>query len=248
MTPKSHIGIETIFLDECISTNDYAKSLIKSDKVKNGQVIQTDYQSGGRGRSGKYWESEPGSNLLMSIILIPENLPITNQFFLNLVFSLAILKTLIEVTHLKNFKVKWPNDVYFSDRKISGILIENFLSPKKIDEAVIGIGLNVNQHFFKTENATSLFQITRIHYNLAELREILFKNINKEYNRLINNDLEEIRKEYNNALYWKNEKHIFQSVSQWEGIIREADEAGRLVIEKNGNEKHFVINEIKFIR
>ncbi len=248
MTQKSHIGTDTIFLDECISTNDYAKSLIKTDNVKNGQVILTEYQSGGRGRSGKYWESEPESNLLLSIILQPENLLITNQFFLNLVFSLGILKTLVEITGKTKFKVKWPNDVYFEDRKISGILIENFLSQKKVDESIIGIGLNVNQQYFKTENATSIYQITRMPFVLKEVNQILLKNLNTEYNKLINNDLESIREEYNDALYWKDEKHIFKTDVQWEGIIREADNSGRLVIEKNGNEKHFVINEITFIR
>lgn len=248
MTQKSHIGIDTIFLDECISTNDYAKGLIKIDNVKNGQIIQTDYQLGGRGRSGKYWESEPGSNLLLSIILQPNNLQISNQFYLNLVFSLGILNSLVEISNSKKFKVKWPNDIYFADRKISGILIENFLSPKKVDESIIGIGLNVNQQFFKTENASSLFQITRMPYSLKEVKQILLNHLNIQYNRLINNDLKFIRAEYNELLYWKDETHIFQTDTQWEGIIREADESGRLVIERNGNEKHFVINEIKFIR
>ncbi len=247
-THSGLLGKECIYLSECNSTNDYAKSLLKSNSLKNGQVIITDYQKNGRGRSGNQWESEPGSNLLLSLIIFPDILSITNQFYLNLVFSLGILNTCKEITGLENFKVKWPNDVYYGDFKLAGLLIENYLSSGKIDESIIGIGLNVNQHYFKNSNASSLHQITKIEYDLREVFNVLMKNLEFEYNRLKNTDLEGIRRDYNNLLYWKDEIHTFENESRWSGIIKEADERGHLVIERDGKKKQFVINEIKFVR
>jgi BirA family biotin operon repressor/biotin-[acetyl-CoA-carboxylase] ligase len=244
---KGQFGKEVIHLDACQSTNDYAKKLLKEESLKNGQVVITNYQSKGRGRAGKYWESEPGSNLLLSIFIKPENIKVEKQYFLNLVFSLGILKTLRQLTGKSGFKVKWPNDVYFGDRKIAGILIENFLSGKRIDEVIVGIGLNVNQHSFHTPGATSIYQILRMPFQLNEVFQVLMQVLENEYKHLINNNLEEIRSEYNDLLYWKDEWRTFKTDSIWEGRITGTDQSGRLVVQQNGTESHFVMNQIEFV-
>lgn len=244
---KGQFGREVLHLHDCVSTNDYAKKLLKEDSLKNGQVVITDYQSKGRGRSGKYWESERGSNLLLSLVLKPDTLRIDNQYFLNLVFSLGILKTLREMTGKSDFKVKWPNDVYYGDSKIAGILIENFLSGNRIEEAIVGVGLNVNQHSFHSPQATSMFQILRMPFRLNEVFQELMKYLEIEYNKLIDNDLESIRSEYNALLYWKDEWRKFKTDSIWEGRITGTDPYGRLVVQRDGRENHFVINAIEFL-
>lgn len=240
-------GKEVIHLQECPSTNDYAKTFFKSGILKNGQVIITDFQSSGRGRSGSSWEAEPGKNLLLSLFLEHKNLDVSKQYLLNMSVSLAIKDTLEKFAQNIDFKVKWPNDIYFGDKKVSGILIENFLSSNTLEQSIIGIGINVNQQFFNTPNASSLFQICRYDNDIAEVFSVLMSALEVNYNSLINNDIEGILNRYNDNLYWKNEMRHFKSNSNWKGVIRGCDDNGRLLIEKDGKLSSFAMNEVTFL-
>ncbi len=122
--PSNSIGSSFIELQTVDSTNKYAMGLIHAGMAQHGTVIFTHNQSAGKGQRGKNWISEPGVNILLSVIIKPEGLKLTDQFLFSAAISLAVLD------FFKNYagdetKIKWPNDLYWRDRKAGGILVES---------------------------------------------------------------------------------------------------------------------------
>ena len=149
-----------IHLEETDSTNRWLKthrlSLGKGENV----VVWTDYQTDGLGCGSNTWESERGKNLLFSLLLHPKGITATNQFEISKAVSVAMCQTLRQ--YADGFSIKWPNDIYWHDRKAGGILIENRLQSGVVKESIVGIGINVNQDkfFSNAPNPVSLCQVT----------------------------------------------------------------------------------------
>ena len=122
-------------------------------------VVWAEYQTAGRGCGTNQWESERGKNLTFSILIHPKDLPATQQFHISMAISLAICEALEQ--YIGDVSIKWPNDIYWRNGKIGGILIENTLKGSIIMESIIGVGLNVNQRIFKSNapNPVSMWQI-----------------------------------------------------------------------------------------
>lgn len=136
-------------------------------------TIRTDYQTSGRGQAGNGWESERGKNLLFSTLLRPERMEAARQFELSMAVSLALYRTVkgeMSTINCQLSTIKWPNDLYFGDRKLAGILIENVLQGPYIESSIVGVGLNVNQTVFHAApNPISLRLITGKEYELDKL-------------------------------------------------------------------------------
>ena len=138
------IGKKIVYLPNCHSTNDSALSILGSNDVFEGTTIITSRQTSGKGQKGNRWQSEPGKNLTFSIILKPGFLDVKQQFKLNFAVSLGIFDFLSSFFK-SHVKIKWPNDIYYKDSKIAGILIENSIRSMKMQHSIVGVGLNVNQ-------------------------------------------------------------------------------------------------------
>ncbi len=149
--------INYIRLEETDSTNSYIASHI--DSLQDATVVCAFSQTAGRGQRGNSWESEPGKNITMSILLKNPNILPSHQFEISEACALAVANALGKYT--QGITIKWPNDIYYHDCKICGILIEHSLSGGKISHTIAGIGLNVNQrHFFSdAPNPISLANI-----------------------------------------------------------------------------------------
>ncbi|MDD2612715.1 MAG: biotin--[acetyl-CoA-carboxylase] ligase, partial [Bacteroidales bacterium] len=115
----------TLYLEKTDSTNQYLINLIESDQVKEGLAVFCFNQTKGKGQKGNTWISEPGKNVCYSIFIKPDYIPVRNQFIISQVISLATKAFLEEFSG--NISIKWPNDIYWNDKKIAGILIENKL-------------------------------------------------------------------------------------------------------------------------
>ena len=141
----------------------------REKSLPEGLVIYTDFQSAGKGQPGNAWESSKGMNLLFSVMLHPIQVHMDELFLISQLVSVAIKNALDEYT--TNITIKWPNDIYWNDKKLAGILIENSLQGNKIMSVVIGIGLNVNQKLFLSNapNPVSLFLITGKRQNRKQL-------------------------------------------------------------------------------
>ena len=183
-----------IHVEEISSTNEYFKSQANFDGVGEGAIIYADYQTKGRGQKGNVWESEKGKNLLFSMVLCPHILKINEQFIISQIVSLAIQEFLN--TETGSVKIKWPNDIYWRDQKICGILIENILKEATIERSIIGVGLNVNQTEFSgwIPNPVSLKMINGRNYDIKSVAEKIQTRILTYYHQLKKGNIEEIRK------------------------------------------------------
>lgn len=150
-----------IYLEETDSTNSYLARLIAAEpETPAYTVVRADYQHAGRGQRGHRWESQRGKNLLFSILLRPRGIKAADGFAIQQIVSVAIYRTLEQ--YAPGFSIKWPNDIYWKDRKICGFITENSITGEYIDTSIVGIGLNLNQRAFASSapNPVSLLQIT----------------------------------------------------------------------------------------
>jgi BirA family biotin operon repressor/biotin-[acetyl-CoA-carboxylase] ligase len=246
--PAMIIGSSIIYYPEVDSTNTLAMGMLKTGKLPEGAVIHAGYQTGGRGQPGNNWESEEGKNLLISLILYPEFIKPAEQFLISMAISLGICDFLRE--YFSNCMIKWPNDIYAADEKIAGILIENAISGEKIINTVAGIGLNINQTYFKSgpPSPVSLKMLTGREYDIKACLNRLLSNLDKRYKKLISGKHSDIRKDYTASLYRYMEWHSFFGKGQpFTGRITSVSVSGLLQIEdRKGNINEFAFREIEF--
>lgn len=147
-----------------------------TDALPNLYTIRTDYQSAGRGQAGNSWESEDGKNLLFSSLLRC-SVSASEQFYLTMLVSVAMVDMLAQYLPQEGLCIKWPNDIYYGDKKLSGILVENTLMGGRVAYSIVGIGLNVNQQEFRSKapNPVSMQQITGQEYDVQMLLEHYLK-------------------------------------------------------------------------
>ena len=161
-----------IKVNQTASTNTYLSRLAAT--LPGGTVIYTPSQTAGRGQKGNSWESEDGKNLTFSMLLKCPPVKARDQFYLSEVAALAVVDALTAQAG-DGFTVKWPNDVYWQDKKICGMLLENSLDGSDIAHCIVGIGINVNQQVFRSDapNPVSLINITGREHDLdALLRQV----------------------------------------------------------------------------
>jgi len=242
------VGKKAFFLPSCHSTNEMASVLMSQKQALNGTVIYTDFQSAGKGQRGNSWESQEGKNILASIILDTSFVEPTDFFNLTIMTSLAIHDLLAEYTS-ENVKIKWPNDLYYGDKKIAGILIENYVKQNTIQWCILGVGLNVNQKEFQEPIAISLSNICDQQFAVDELINMLLIALERRYFQLQQSHVKELRSEYLNSLYWKDEIHVFQSEgSYFNGKIIGVDRSGKLMVELEEGIRYFDFREVSFIK
>lgn len=159
-----------ITLPQVDSTSTYLRTHLS--EAPHGTIVTTACQMAGRGQRGNSWEAEPGRNLTFSVMLHPRGIEAAGQYGITEAVTTAIIDTLAPLLpDATNLFIKWPNDIYYGDRKLCGILIENTLSGSCILKSIAGIGVNVNQHRFVSDapNPVSLTQITGKEYDLEAL-------------------------------------------------------------------------------
>ena len=238
---------EIIHIDETDSTNRWLKDFYSKEPgsqgvhIGNGPLcVLADYQTAGRGCGTNTWESERGKNLLFSLMLHPENLSAKNQFQISMAISLAIVDAVGQL--VGDLSIKWPNDIYWRNGKLAGILIENRLQGTLIKDCIIGVGLNVNQQEFKSDapNPVSLWQITGQETD----REQLLKDI---LNRLDNWD--GLKDRYMKMLYRRKGFHPYTDkdgtfMAEIAGV---EDDGHLLLTDDNGLQCRYAFKEVTFI-
>lgn len=238
-----------IRLKETTSTNNYLRGLVGKEQLPEGSVVVTDFQTAGRGQVGNSWESEGGRNLMFSVILYPDFLPANRQFLISQIAALSVKETLDQYTD--DITVKWPNDIYWKDRKICGMLIENDLTGQSLFCSVIGIGININQQEFRSNapNPVSLTQITGREYDLDEILNSFLERLYNRYLGLIREEEDEIRSAYMATLYrgdgyypYKDEQGVFNA------RIHTIEPTGHLVLQLPGGElRRYAFKEVSVV-
>jgi BirA family biotin operon repressor/biotin-[acetyl-CoA-carboxylase] ligase len=243
------IGSKIKFFENLPSTNTYAIGLLKENRLSEGTIIQTNFQSAGRGYSSNKWESEDSKNLLISIVLYPTFINAENQFSISMAISLGICDFLEQF--IPACTIKWPNDIYVKNDKIAGILIESSIAGEIIEYTIAGIGLNINQTEFSKNipNPTSLSMITGVNYNIQEILKRLALTIDKRYKELISGETVRIKNEYVLKLYRLNEWSDFKDEEGlFTGRLLSVNDEGKLIIERMDNiTSDYAFKEIEFI-
>jgi len=222
------------------STNDYAAALAqKTDK--NLFAVMAKEQTKGKGQAGNVWFSEKESSITLSICLKPEFIEPQQQFELNKITALSVRDFLCQAGCLaENVHIKWPNDVLIHKKKTAGILTENIIAGHRYKQAVIGVGININQTSFPNDlpNATSLAIETGKQFDTENLGVAFLKIFEKWLSVLIDNDLEKIHTAYLDALYLFGvpAKFKFNNKEAATATIKGVDHYGRLLLHTRDNQ------------
>ena len=245
---KSNFKTKFVNLDETVSTNDYLRNYIPG-KNEEMTVVSAKYQTVGRGQGTNRWESEPEKNLLFSILLHPEHLAIGRQFTMSMAEAMAVKEVLDEYTD--GITVKWPNDIYYKDKKIGGTLIETTITGGHIKNFIVGTGLNINQERFISDapNPISLKMIT----GKTEKPEKILKKIVERFDELaftlLNGGYGEISEMYHASLYRKDGFYKYRDAEgEFEAAFVEVEDDGHLILrDREGMIRSYMFKEIEFI-
>ena len=238
-----------IELQSVDSTNNYARKQIHAGLAQNGMAIFTHEQTEGKGQRGKIWASEKDVNIALSIIINPHPLLLSQQFQLNACVALATYN-FFNLFAGDDTKIKWPNDLYWQDRKAGGILIENIVAGNgNWQWSIIGIGININQTAFLPylPNPVSLKQITGKNFDLTPLAKNLVGCFYKYWEQLITSGFVSLYEQYNQILYKKDKTVKLRKKNKtFEAKILKVSNMGKLVVQ-HVIEEEFDYGEIEWV-
>ena len=252
------LGLPFIELQSVDSTNNYAREQIHAGLAQHGMTIFAREQTAGKGQRGKAWTTEKGSNIILSLIIKPQPLQLAQQFQLSACAAVAIHGFFMKYAGADT-KIKWPNDLYWQDRKAGGILIENIVGSRdpiaigsgvrRWDWSIIGVGINVNQTSFPTDlsNPVSLKQITGKIFNPMDLAKELCLVFTKRFNELIEEGFENIYTTYLAHLYKRRSTVKLKKGSKvFETIIEGVSPTGKLIT-KHAIQEEFDFGEVQWM-
>lgn len=228
-----------MYIAQTNSTNTLLKELLARGEWPEGETyLYAGYQTAGRGQTGNGWESEKGKNLLCSILLPPNK----NLYLLNIAVSVAIVRMIDEP-----LTIKWPNDIYYHDKKLAGILLENAIVGSEIKYTIAGIGLNVNQTAFVSDapNPISLRQITGKEYDVDQM----MNNLIEAVEAVLNEPEEAIWQEYKANLYRREGFWPFEDEKgEFDARIEDVLPTGELVLRDRDNKKRiYHFKQIRYV-
>lgn len=236
-----------IRLKEIDSTNRFLREL-RDEQEDEMVVAVADFQTAGKGQGSHTWESEAGKNLLFSIKVHPRWVPVRQQFLLSMAGAIAIKEAL--ETYVDGITLKWPNDVYWNDKKISGTLIETSIDSKGIKTCIFGIGINVNQEAFHSDapNPVSLRQILGHEVDRDELLQKVIDGFIRYYELLRRADYMDVSGIYHLSLYRRKGFHRYEDADgDFEGAFVEVEDDGHLILhDKQGVIRSYSFGEVKF--
>ena len=265
------LNVQWIKLDEVDSTNNYLRHLDMPDD-RRMMLVTAEYQTTGRGAGTNCWESAKGENLLFSLRVMPSALPPSRMFAISEAAALAVRESLPLPLQRRGerrnsgqfppplerkgetFSVKWPNDIYYEDCKVAGILIENDLQGSLVRSSVIGIGINVNQRRFLSDapNPRSLADIVG---HDVERRLVLemFMECFTRYMQMLDEGssetLDALHENYKKHLYRFGEGHKYaDEMGVFCATLVDVEQSGHLILlDKEGNRRRYDFKEVKYI-
>lgn len=254
-TPKMILGEPLIELLSVDSTNIYATTQIHDGLALSGSCYRANFQTHGKGQMAKVWGSEAGQNLLCSYVLsikqlkeagfVPKNWNFQQQFGLSVAIALGVTDYFSRVAGFDT-KIKWPNDLYWHDRKAGGILIENQIRGSEWNWSVIGIGVNLNQTAFSPDlpNPVSLKQITGKDCEINDQLKLLSATLTIRVNEWMTGDFDQLLATYNKRLYKRGALVKFKhNAISFSGKVIGVNAQGQLIIE-HGIEQAYNFGEI----
>lgn len=240
------IGKKVYFFNKIPSTNLYAKQLIK-EHIGEGTIVITDVQTRGRGRKNRFWYS-PYGGLWFSVILYPDLSP-ESGMLITMTFSISVVQAIKDITGL-NTEIKWPNDLLLRKKKVCGILTEIDSDLHKINYAIGGIGINVNNKIDEElkRTAFSLKQEIGSEVSRIKILRSILKNLDINYNKLKNKDFDYIKKTWLSFTKLIDRKiQITDEKIVIDGVVKDIDDNGYLILETESGEIRIVSGDIEYL-
>lgn len=252
------LGISKIIhLEETPSTNSYAHRMLEEGvDVPEVTLVYADAQTAGRGQVGNSWECAAGENVAFSLICHPRFVRPVEQFVLSEAIALAVAGSCRAVLTAcggmkEEVTVKWPNDIYYGDKKLSGTLIECYLRGGELAHCVIGTGVNVNQTVFRSDapNPVSLKQICGHDHDREALLQDICARFVTLYNRIGQGETDEIHAKYLRHLYRSKGVHEYEDAGgRFRASILDVERTGRLLLQRtDGAVQRYEFKEVKFV-
>lgn len=251
-------SVSRINLPVVDSTNTFIREMLAEEGTGNVVSAQSlpgftlvvaDDQTRGRGQQGNSWETEKGKNLTFSLLCHPDFICATRQFLLSQCMAVAVQKALS--AYIDGVEIKWPNDIYVGDKKISGTLIECDLHGKSIANCIIGVGININQTEFRSDapNPTSLKQLTGEEHDREAILAAIMVNFQRCYEMLREGREEDVRQAYMSNLYRRTGIHRYRDVrGEFAAEIADIEPTGHLNLRfSDGNVVRYEFKEVSFI-
>ena len=243
-------NIRRIHLSQTDSTNRHAKELSLNDRNEM-LVVSADFQTAGRGQGSNTWESEAGKNLMFSVKFCPKGVPAACQYILLQTAAVALCEVIATISDKEEVTIKWPNDIYVGDRKISGTLSECTLTASCIGTCILGIGINVNQQLFTSDapNPVSLYQLTGVTYDREALLEQVLERMAWWIDEVDKGHADRIHTCYMQHLYRREGIYPYRDSN---GIFRASIQGltpyGHLLLKKESGEVgEYAFKEVQFI-
>ena len=227
------IGSTMLRFDEIDSTNTYAKQLAV-EGAPDGTVVIADFQTAGRGRMGRSFQSPKGKGLYFSVLLRPE-VPAERLTSVTALAGVAVCDA-VEAVCGGRPGLKWPNDPVMGSRKICGILTEAVTDPEGKTALILGIGINVLQteEDFSPEIrsiATSLFVETGCPVSREDLTERLLERLEQAYRVLKSGDLSDwVRTYRTDCIHFGRQVWLIGPNSREKATALDVDESFGLVV------------------
>jgi BirA family transcriptional regulator, biotin operon repressor / biotin---[acetyl-CoA-carboxylase] ligase len=201
-------GDSFIELESVDSTNNYAMAQATAGKALHGTLVFAHDQWAGKGQRGRTWSSLPGENIVLSAVLEPVAFQAPAVFGLSACVALACHDLFCKYAGSESTRIKWPNDLYWNDRKAGGVLIENHFKGDRWLFAIAGMGININQVEFPptTRLPVSLRQITGRRYDAVELARELGSCLENRFTGFEAGGVQAMVDAYNTVLYRRGEE------------------------------------------
>ncbi len=253
--PSTHntIGFPFVELQSVDSTNNYARNLLHEGLAQHGMAIFAHEQLAGKGQRGRIWSSDKSSNVILSLIVNPQSLVLSQQFQLSVCVALSVHELFMKFAGTDT-KIKWPNDLYWQDRKAGGILIESVVGSRESgisswDWSIVGVGININQTAFPSylSNPVSLKQITGKNFDAVMLAKELCMIMNQKFDELMYSGFENIYAQYLTHLYKINATVKLRKDNRvFEAVIKGVNKAGQLVV-YHSIEEEFNFGDVEWV-
>jgi len=230
------------------STNNHAMNEARLGQTSDGAAYFALDQYQGKGQRDKTWNSKPGENIILSVVKDCSGFQLNNQFQLSVAVALACFDFFSAYAGDET-RIKWPNDIYWRDRKAGGILIENMVKSDRWGKAIIGVGININQTTFDTIEGkpVSLKQITGKSFDPISLAKELCQHLEHRFLVLENKPFDQLLSAYNDQLYKKDELVPFKRNNiQFQAKVNGVDKDGHLLI-MHGVEERIRFGEITWL-
>ena len=239
---------EWIRLHSTDSTIDFLKHY-RPVSPKDMILVTADFQTAGRGQAGNSWESEAGKNLLFGLLFHPREVEANRQFILSQAVALSICETLSD--YAEDIRIKWPNDIYWRDKKISGTLSECTISGSHVGSCILGTGINLNQREFVSDapNPVSLSQILGRDIDADEVLGVLLRRFEVYLGMVNEGRYDEVASLYSAALYRRSGRHAYKDAGgDFMAELECIEPDGHLVLRRSdGSLSRYAFKEVKYV-